>query len=297
MRSIRNFGYYFISVFISVFIYLIFVSPEAYAASVLKSNAKQAIIQLDDLEFNVTQGDQVVAIYNSKRVGILKILQISAGKAKANILKGKAPVGAQVVSANGAAGGPKSDASMGSARKWHYGGVVGYLSDSQTTTIASGTAGYKEDISQTGTGYAAKGFGEIAIAGNLWFQGRFGIETFNVAGSSIQPLCNDGSGTTTACSTKITYVDGDALLKYNFPFKKFTPFAAFGLGLFFPVTKSSTALNSIPTISVFFLDLGADIQLGEKSYLPIYFEYGLFPPSNQVKTNYMGLMVGYGIRL
>ena len=293
MRSIRSFGFYIVS----VFIYLIFVTPQIYAASVLKSNAKQAIVQLDDLEFSVTQGDQVVVVYNSKRVGILKIMQISAGKAKANILKGKAPVGAQVVTANGSAGGPRSENASSGVRKWHYGGAVGYLMDSQTTTIGSGTAGYSEAVAQTGTGYAAKGFGEIAIAGNLWFQGRFGFETFNVSGSSIQPLCNSDSGTTTACSTKITYVDGDALLKYNFPFKKFTPFVEFGLGLFFPVTKSSTALNSIPTISVFFIDAGADIQLGEKSYVPIYFEYGLFPPSNQVKTNYMGLMIGYGIRL
>lgn len=295
MRSSRRFGFHFIS----VFIYLILISSQTYAASILKSNAKQAIIQLDDLEFSVTQGDQVIVIYNSKRVGILKVLQISAGKAKANILKGKAPVGAQVITANGNSGGPRSQSSHSNGRKWHYGGVLGYLMDSQVTTIASGSAGYQEDIAQTGTGYAAKGFGEIAIAGNLWFQGRFGVETFNVAGSSVAPLCNGagGSGTSTACSTNITYVDGDALLKYNFPFKKFTPFIEFGLGLFFPVTKTSTALLSMPTISVFFIDGGADIQLNEKSYIPVYLEYGFFPPSNQVNTHYLGLMIGYGIRL
>ena len=290
MRSTRTIGLHLFS----VFIYLIFITSETYAASVLKSNAKQAIIQLDDLEFSVTQGDQVVVMSNSKRVGILKIVQISAGKAKANILKGKAPVGGQVVTANAAGGGSASaGGSITSAKKWHYGGVIGYLMDSQTTTLAQG-ATYTESVSQTGTGYAGKAFGEIAISGNLYFQGRFGIETFNVAGSAVQPVC---SGSTTSCSTQIMYVDGDALLKYNFSFKKFTPFAAAGLGLFFPVTKSSTALNSIPTISVFFFDAGADIQMGTNSYIPVYFEFGLFPPSNQVSTKYMGLMLGYGVRM
>ncbi len=276
-------------------IYLIFISSPTYAASVLKSNAKQAILQLDDLEFSVTQGDQVVVMVNSKKVGILKIVQISAGKAKANILKGKAPIGGQVVTAS-AAGGTTTQATgsgTSNAKKWHYGGVVGYLMNSQTTTLAQG-ATYTEDVSQTGTGYAAKGFGEISISGNLYFQGRFGIQTFNVAGSAIQPVC---AGPSTACSTQIMYLDGDALLKYNFTGKKFSPFIATGLGLFLPVTKSSSALNSIPTISVFFFDAGADIQIGQNSFVPIYFEYGLFPPSNQVKTNYMGLMLGYGIRL
>ncbi len=290
MRSTRNIGFYIVS----VFIYLIFVSSQTYAASVLKSNAKQAIIQLDDLEFSVTQGDQVVVMSNSKRVGILKIVQISAGKAKANILKGKAPVGGQVVTANAAGGGSGGGGggTVSSSKKWHYGGVLGYFLDSQTTTLAQGTT--PVDVAQTGNGYAGKAFGEVAISGNLYFMGRFGIETFNVAGTASATVC---SGSTANCSTQIMYVDGDALLKYNFSAKKFVPFVAFGLGLFFPVTKSSTALNSIPTISVFFLDAGADIQMGANSYIPVYFEYGLFPPSNQVKTSYMGLMLGYGVRM
>ncbi len=279
---------------ISVFIYLILVSSQTYAASVIKSNAKQAIVQLDELEFSVTQGDQVVVMSNSKKVGILKITQISAGKAKADILKGKAPVGGQVVTANAAGGSAqRSDAPTTNARKWHFGGMGGYLMNSQTTTLAQGAA-YSEDVAQSGNGYAAKAFGEISISGNLYFLGRFGIQTFNVAGSAIQPVC---SGPTTSCSTQIMYLDGDALLKYNFSGKKFSPFVSFGLGLFLPMTKASTALNSIPTISVFFIDAGADIQIGQRAFIPLYFEYGLFPPSNQVKTNYMGLMVGYGIRL
>ena len=284
------------SLLFSVFIYLIFVSSQSFAASVIKSNAKQAIVQLDELEFSVTQGDQVVVMSNSKKVGILKITQISAGKAKATILKGKAPVGGQVISANAAGISAKGDSPTtptSSTKKWHYGGQLGYLMDSQTTTLAQG-ATYTEAVSQSGNGYAAKGFAEISISGNLYFQGRFGITTFNVAGSAVQPVC---SGPSTACSTQILYLDGDALLKYNFSGKKFSPFAAFGLGMFFPVTKTSSALNSIPTISVFFIDAGADIQVGQRSFIPVYFEYGLFPPSNQVKTSYMGLMFGYGIRL
>jgi hypothetical protein len=268
---------------------LVMISPRAFAAKILKSNAKQAIIQLDELEFSVTQNDQVVVMNNSKRVGILKITKITDGKAKADILKGSAPVGGTVIAVGGAAGKTGDIGTNTSTRKLRVGGVLGYFLDSQTTTLTQGSNSYS--VSQSGTGYSGKGFAELAISGNLWFQGRFGISTFNVAGTAPAPVC---TGPSTNCNTSIMYVSGDALIKYNFPLKSFTPFGQIGLGLFYPVTKSSTALDSIPAISVFLIDLGADIKLSGGAFIPVYFEYGYFPPSTQVSTNFMGLVVGYG---
>ncbi len=273
---------------LSLFI-LIMLCPKAFAASVIKSNAKQALIQLDELEFSVTQNDQVVVMSNSKRVGILKITKIANGKAKADILKGSAPVGGSVV-AIGANSDKNSDVgARSSKRKLRIGGVLGYFLDSQTTTLTQGANSY--GVSQSGSGYSGKAFGELPISGNLWFKARFGVSTFNVAGTAPAPVC---TGPSANCSTSITYVSGDALIKYIFPFKSFGLFGQGGLGLYYPITKSSTALDSIPAISVFLIDLGAEIKLSGTAFIPVYFEYGFFPPSTQVSTNFMGLVVGYG---
>lgn len=272
-----------------------FMSLQIQAAEVLKSNAKQAIISLDELEFSVTQGDQVLVQQDRKNVGKLEITQISGKKAKANILQGKAPVGGKVLSLSAKKSGVSEnsgDEYISNRKKFRIGAQLGYLMDSQTTTLSLPSSTVTEDVSQTGTGYAVKAFGDMPISGNLFFEARAGIMTFNVSGTAPHADC---SGTSTSCSTQIMYLDADALVKYKYNMKSLAPFVEAGVGILLPVTKSSTALSNIPTISVFMLDVGAEFKLGTKGFLPVYFEYALFPPSNQVKTSYMGLVVGYGI--
>jgi hypothetical protein len=68
------------------------------------------------------------------------------------------------------------------------------------------------------------------------------------------------------------------------------------MGLHYPLSKSSGVLDvqRISATTIFFLGGGFNYSLGDSMYIHATAEYGLFPPSNDVKTSLIALRAGVG---
>ncbi len=282
-------------------------APRVDAATVQKVKGNVAIVTFDPADGSPAVGDKFFAMENGKKKAILQIVQIKNGRAKVKIAKGKAAEGMTVTAAGKAKGAPaaadgetpadpdaaaadaaeqtttgkKKTRSAGGAtvfRDMTLGVLGGYSMDSQSVTIGT----VKTQMS--GSGFSAKGFVDIPVTGSLGLLTRVGAEQFNVA-----------SGTT---KTEIMYACVDLMLKYSFSEGTFVPFAMGGLGLHFPISKTSNILdiNRISSTTVFYGGGGINWLMGGSTYIQITGEYGMFPPSNDVSTTFIAARSGLGFR-
>ncbi len=281
----------------------IILSQNAFAARVLQVKGKQVLVDLEGDAANV--GDKYFVMVAEKKRGLVTITKVKKGRAVATLDKGKAEVKASLQLAKAAAVANNDDSSSEEAAprkksKGKKGGttigvMAGYSMDSQTAKLVNRTTTPNSslDVAMSGSGFSLLGFADIPYTGNLGFMGRAGFETFSVTGTASLPLC---SGNTSNCSTKITYLTLDALLRYNFGDGNLVPFVAAGLGVYYPLSKETTALSpDIGMSTVFLADLGVKYYLSPTSYIPISVEYGMFPPGPDVSTNIIALRVGYGM--
>lgn len=276
------------------------LSPNAFAARVLQVKGKQVLIDLEGDAANV--GDKYFVMIANKKRGVVTIKKVSKARAIATLDKGKAEVKATLSLAKAAAVANNSDeGSEDQAPKKNrksksgttIGVLAGYSMDSQTAKLISPDRLSSEEASMSGSGFSLLGFADIPYSGNLGFVGRAGFETFSVTGTSSQSFC---SGGTSNCLTKITYLTLDALIRYEFGSGGFVPFVAGGLGIYYPLSKETTALSpDIGMSTVFLADLGVKYYLSPTSYIPAMVEYGLFPPGPDVSTSIIAVRVGYGM--
>jgi hypothetical protein len=279
---------------------LILSPSPSEAARVTKVKDKQILIETESSD--IVEGEKYFIIIDGKKKGVVLINKVKNGKALGKLTKGKAevdasvePTGRSAKSANASDGSDdeilkkkskrgKSHGDSGSGSEGGHGpttivGVIaGYAMNSQNVTFSNGTS-----LAMTGSGYSLKGFGDIPLSGSLGLLARTGIEQFNVASGKS--------------STAIMYATADALLRYSFGETGFVPWIAGGMGIHFPVSKTSTDaldISGISSSTVFFGTLGFTWSLSETSYLLGMFEYGMFPPSNSVTTNLMTARFGYG---
>jgi len=178
----------------------------------------------------------------------------------------------------------KNASGGGNNSNTYIGAVAGYAMDNQTVPDIASVA-----VPMTGSGYSLKAFVDMPLSGGIGLIGRVGIEQFNLSGNST------AMG---AVTTSIMYATADALVRYNFTDGPFVPYAATGLGVHFPISKSSGILNvsQISSTTVFFFDLGADYSISDSTYLTAHAEYGYFPPSNNITTNFIEFRGGIGFR-
>ncbi len=280
-----------------VFLIIFFLGLSAHAAKVTQANAKAALIDLEGSS-DIKAGDQYYVVVGEKKVAIIEITVVKQNKAKAKIIKMKAGtnlVGATLTPKKGGAvassKGKRGSDSSGGLTGITFGALLGYGMDSQSVNATNSAGTISEAISMSGSGFSLKGFADLPIAGSLGVMARAGFETFNVSGSSVN-FCGR------SCSTAITYLSGDLLVRYFIMEGFWTPYVAGGLGLHYPLSKSSNVLDTtrVATTTVFFLTAGSNINLSDSTYIPIQLEYGLFPPSNDVKTSIIELRVGYGMK-
>ena len=139
----------------------------------------------------------------------------------------------------------------------------------------------------TGSSYGAKAFADLPVSGNFGLIGRFGFENFSVAGSSP---------TLGSIQTSILYIDADLLARYQFLTGNFHPFPLAGIGIHYPLSKSSGVLDvqRISATTIFFLGGGFNYSINPSMYIHATGEYGLFPPSNDVTTSLIAFRVGVG---
>lgn len=274
------------------------LSQNAFAARVIQVKDKQVLIDLEGDAANV--GDKYFVMIGDKKRGLVTIKKIGKSRAIANLDKGKAEVKATLQLAKAAAVANNSGGSQNAPRAKRkskggttIGGLVGYSMDSQTAKLISPNRLDTEEAKMSGSGFNILGFADIPYSGNLGFVGRGGFETFSVTGTSTKSYC---SGGTSNCSTKITYLTLDALVRYDFGTGNLVPFVAGGLGIYYPISKATTALSpDIGMSTVFLADLGVKYYLSPTSYIPAIIEYGMFPPGPDVSTSIIAVRVGYGM--
>ena len=266
---------------------IILIGPSAEAAKVTQVGKGQALISIESGD-SPNVGDLYFVMVNGKKKALVQVTQVKGKRAKVIVKKGTPQVGAELSLARAGGGGSGKSASSGRrGRKGaldgvYIGGMLGFNKASQSVKTSSGDS----TISMAGSGFSAKAFADVNITGGLGALLRFGVEQLNLSGST----------TTTNYSTKIMYLSGDLLLRYRFLSGAWQPYIAGGMGLHFPITKSSNALQDIPTMTVFFGDLGVNYNLSRTSYVTVLGEYGLFPASSDVTTSFIAGRVGYGIR-
>ena len=139
-------------------------------------------------------------------------------------------------------------------------------------------------VAMSGTGYSAKGFIDMPVSSRIGTLIRAGIEQVNLSGGNY--------------TTSLTYATADGLIRYSFSDEGFTPFVAGGLGIHFPVTKTSTILDvpSISSTTIFFFGGGFTYPIRDDLILMTIAEYAYFPPSGSVATNFMTVRAGAGWR-
>ncbi|CAN5695164.1 hypothetical protein BH10BDE1_BH10BDE1_01600 [soil metagenome] len=282
---------------LSIVSVLLTFSNSASASTIEKVRGTQAIVVFDGGE-QPSPGDKFFAMEGGKKKAVIEVVQFKNGKAKVKIAKGKAKEGMTLVAAGskggasasadpdaGAEGSSKGKKKMRNAgaatlyKDMTIGVVVGYAMDSQSVTPTGSTT-----QAMTGTGYSAKAFADIPVMGSLGLLTRVGVEQFSVTAGTF--------------NSSIMYGAADLLLKYAFGESGFVPFAMAGLGLHFPISKTSNILqpNNISPTTVFYGGAGFNYALGGSSYFQLTGEYGMFPPSNDVSTSFISVRTGMGFR-
>jgi hypothetical protein len=275
------------------------LSQFASAATVEKVKGSAAIVFYGEDETQPAKGDKVFATENGKRKALMEVVQIKNGKAKVKITKGKAKEGMEVVSgkakatADSGEGDPDAAAEDSSSKKkplrsagaatlfkdMTVGFLGGYAMNSQSVTITGSAA-----QAMAGSGFSVRGFADIPVAGSLALLTRVGAEQFNVMKDSFK--------------SEILYAVVDLMLKYSFAPSGFVPFAMGGLGLHFPISKTSNILdvNRVSSTTVFYAGGGFNFVMGGSTYMQLTAEYGMFPPSNDVSTSLIAVRGGIGFR-
>ena len=285
------------------------VLVEAQAASISKVKGSQVIIEFDEGEDLPSAGAQFFALENGKRRALVQIIRVKDRRASGKVTKGRAKEGMTLLARGGGGSGGSSasnqaanaseydDATANEAQRkpprastkptrsksmlkpmdTTYGFLLGFGMNNQSVT-PSGTS----TVAMTGSGFSAKGFIDIPISSSVGLLGRTGAEQFNVQKDSFK--------------TEIMYASVDLLLRYTFSEGGFSPFLLGGMGIHFPLSKTSNILdvNRISSTTVFFAGLGANIMMGSASYFQLAAEYGLFPPSNEVSTSLIAIRGGIG---
>lgn len=276
---------------------LLVLTDPAEAARVARVKGKQVIVQLEPSD-KIASGDRLFAVVNGKRRAIIQITRVKGNRALGRVIKGRATVNATIEARSGE---KKSQAASPSSRPADtgsssgsffdgltYGLLAGMSLDSQTVKWTPAGSAASESISMSGTGFSLKGFGDIPIADAFGIIARLGLEQFNVQGTT----------TLGEKTTEITYATADLLARYRLMEGSFVPYVMGGLGLHFPLAKASGTLevSRISATTVFFAGGGVNYDLSETMHVTAVAEYGLFPPSNDVTTNFIAIRGGVGFK-
>lgn len=270
--------------------YALLSAPTAEAARVDKVKGKQVLIINEDTD--IQEGEKYFIVIDGKKRAVVEITKVRGGKSIGRITKGRAAPDASVEPVRRSSSTAKrterqapsssedadQDPDIVTKPKNIIGAVVGYAMDSQTVNDGVST------VSMSGSGYSLKAYGDIPMSGRLGVIGRGGAEQLDLTGSGHK--------------TTILYLTADALLRYSFSEGVWAPFVAGGLGLHFPLSKSSTKLDEsrISSTTVFFANAGVNYRMDRRMYLTALAEYGFFPPSQSVSTNFIALRFGAGFQ-
>ena len=295
--------------FALLFAFFSYLPSSLAATKIYAVRGNKVIVQFDGT--SVKKGD-ILRVYdaNRKGVGLIKIIGIKGkrgfaklkGKAEKGFLarvvkrKGKKPTkgkqkqnvakaGQDPVSGDNPEEAFENPRSKGPKKlKLTLGAMVGYTNN--TMDIEESNQSY----SLSGSSISFKGYGDIAINQNLGVRVMAGLQAFEVSG-------NDSVGDSREVT--INYITLDALARYNFSPGKWNPWAGFSFGIYLPSSSETNALDNdtISTTNIYGPAFGIDYQYSDKLVIPIQFDYGIYPPSDNVTATSLGLLrAGIGYR-
>lgn len=275
------------------------------AATVAKVKGRKVLIKLEG--DRASAGDLFYTISpEGKKKGILKVMKVKGDQAVAIMGKGQVKTGwaLQFRSAGMTRKSPKakshaaaeSDSSSSATSSSSptsnafWGGMFSFASQSMDVEI--GDSPNTENVSLSGSGFGGKALLDYEVMDKVWFRGMGGLEMLSV--SSGDKICGNGNQT---CEVNITYLSLDFWGRYMFSMNTFRPWLGGGFELLFPMSKDATAVenSSITNTSIMAVGAGFDYFLSPTMYIPVQVEYGMFPSSDQVTSNYFGLRAGFAI--
>ncbi len=270
----------------------VMTSFSAQGASVIQAKGNKVLLDNSAGDVEV-DGQYFLMSSDGKKVGLIKVTQGKGNRALADLVKGRADVNMTTQAPSSSKGSSSSASSSGtgaSGGKKRGGVLLSYSMDQMDVSFSPSGS-----VSMKGSSFGIKGFYEIGIGNSLGLEFGGGIEPFVVKGTSNLPTC--GSPADTACMTNINFLSVSALGKYFFSKKTNRFWVGANFAFLLALSKSSTALNEgkISTNQIFGPAVGYDYKLGKNNFIPISFEYDLFPPQSGVKATRMILRGGYGM--
>lgn len=284
---------------------LLALSQFAVAARVSTVKNNKIMIELEG--DSASPGSEFFVINaQGKKVAIVKVTQVKGGRAIAEITKGTAKEGYTLQSRGGGSGSmstkPSSSSSSGDdsyydrklSQRSHNGNSWGVLGGYLMNSMTVATTNMK--INMSGSGFGALGYYDYALSPSIVVRAMGGLETYNVTGSNT---ASSPSNCLTDCNVKLTYTSLYGYGRWNFMQGKFKSWLGGGVGYLIPMSASSTVFNKneLGTNQTFMFAVGTDVQLDNKTYMPISLEYGLYPTTSTVKASIILLRLGYAWNL
>lgn len=299
-------------------LFLLNAFNEVFAAQVAAVKGKKVLVIGEDLEAN----GLYYVVQQGKKKGIIKVLKIKGRKGLAKLLKGKAGKGfslvyrprksksrTQVVQKSQSPTTKNYDnysekpsssfnnssdyrSKSGSKKGYSLGGMLAYQQNSASVDV--NPVGSQ---SLSGSGIGFKVFGDYALNRKINLRGEFGTLPFNAEGDTN--VCSGGSS---ICKMTISYLGATLWARYLFnPESEKTIFwgGAAGSLIFATGTGDTNAVkpDDVGSTLIFSVGGGLDYNINDKYYIPFSVEYTLFPPSDDVSANFIGIKAGLGMRL
>ena len=276
---------------------LFLFSHHALATKIVQ--VKNGKVMIDSEGDSINVGDQFTAIDNNgKKRGRITVTKIKGNRALADIEKGnvqadfnlEAYSGSKRRGSNSAERNSDSSSAskkMSSHDKTAWGLMAGFSQNSMTVQLTGTAAAMK------GSSYSLLGFYQIALDKDISVKGYGGYQTLVASGSIATAVC---SGSTN-CTIDISYIGLDAVVRYTvFRARTMDFWVGAGFGYLFPISKTSSAVNtgSISANITYNGVLGVDYHLNKNHFIPIEFNYGVFPSNSSAEANQMSLSAGYG---
>lgn len=287
---------------------MVVLSWSAHAAQITLVKGTRALLDLSGGMEGTAAGDDLIAVDgNGKKKALLKVRQVKGTKATADITKGKAEIGytitprAQAVS-RGVHEEDMQESELRTRRKSSgtaFGILGGYQQMALTATFDA-TAARSTTVNMAGSNFGITGFYDFPVTSSLQIRAMGGLEQLAGSGSTDLPDC--GNGTTQTCSFSATYLSFYGQGKWNFYNQGMRIWIGGGFGYYMAMAKASNVLaeSGLATNQIFNGSIGVDVPVGRgnKNFIPVSFDYGMFPTSPTVsKANVMFLRAGYGWNL
>lgn len=254
-------------------------SSSSNAMKILTIKNNQALIDVEDE--SLQNNDKLVARNSEgKTKAILEVKKIQGKRAIAHLLKGQ--IEADYVLAKHV---PKSQTSS-QGSKW--GVVAGIANNTMTVKPNSLTS-----VTLSGSSTVLSAFYQREISGGFSTRILTGYHTLQASGTSSTITACASSG----CKVDISYLGLEALARYSFMKDSSKDiWGGAGLGFLFALGKSSNVLDTskITTNQTILLSLGYDWKLSKSSFIPVQFDYALYPDNATSSAKQMILRLGYG---